>query len=296
MWAITIASTSSIMSTMDLEVKRYRQTMDELNRMMGSRGLPEDMRHRLRKYFIEARELHDCEAFKDLLSRMSPALQGSVARVASERWLQCVWYLRHDISDRFVSNIARSLEARVYADGEILDKPATLNILSKGVCGRGGMVLRQGSVWGEDFLLTFAPLRKEMGAVSLTYMEVQSLTQADFFENLKSASPSDRLVIRKATVKLAVIRGVIRQAHRRVGRKSNKGLWGSLRGTANEECVTPPPILAPHPIISSGGSPQHGATDRPSVNAITIDVGSLEALIEKTVSACLRKHDGRRGV
>jgi hypothetical protein len=219
MWAIGIGSMSSIMSTMDLDVKRYRQTMDELNRMMASRSLPQEMRMRLRKYFIEARELHDSESFKELLLRMSPALQGSVARVANDRWLQCVWYFKKGITDRFVSDIAKALEANVYADGELIDKDITLNILSKGICGRGGMVLRQGSVWGEDFLLRHAPLRKELSVISLTYIEVQSITQAAFFEILKTASPQDMKVIRKATVKLAVFRGVIRQANFKTGKK-----------------------------------------------------------------------------
>merc|ERR1719421_901627 len=108
-WAYGIGSICGIVANHDPGTTRFRQTMDELNHMMTKRCLPQEMRRRLRQYFCQARELHEREVYRYLLDQLSPSLQGEVARVTNERWLDKVWIFK-GISDRLVVDIAKLLQ------------------------------------------------------------------------------------------------------------------------------------------------------------------------------------------
>ena len=66
------------------------RAVDTLNYFMRERALPKDMRHTLREYFSSARDVHEANDDGELLSKMSPLLQGTVAVSASKRWLDQV--------------------------------------------------------------------------------------------------------------------------------------------------------------------------------------------------------------
>lgn len=68
----------------------YRTTMDQLNYFMKERKLPAGMRHTLRDFFTDARKVNQVSGDEDLLAKMSPLLQGSVAVAASRQWLEQV--------------------------------------------------------------------------------------------------------------------------------------------------------------------------------------------------------------
>ena len=135
----------------------YQNTMDQLNYFMRERGLPRRMRITLRdvraesqtpharripclsytpplgcdcppplrsQYFSAARRVHQLSDDSDLLNKMSPLLQGTVALAANYKWLEKVWYFRGlegtDGSSDFVAALAKQLVIRSYITHERL--------------------------------------------------------------------------------------------------------------------------------------------------------------------------------
>ena len=62
LWASSIASICALLTTADPGSIRFHRTMDELNHMMGMRGLHQDTQTRVRLFFIQARSAHEHEA------------------------------------------------------------------------------------------------------------------------------------------------------------------------------------------------------------------------------------------
>jgi len=206
--------------------------MDDLNHMMRSRSLDNDLQVRLRSFFLQARELHDQERYRDLLCHMSPQLMADVARVTNEQWIKRVWYLKPSgatpahlaISDHFIAEIAVALQANVCSQGETLRSDATLRVLVRGLAKQTGKLLTAGAVWGEDFILENRSLRINNMTACLTFLEVQTLTRNAFHEVLsQSGTRQDCALMRRAVVKLAVFRGVQKLARER-GKEAATGL------------------------------------------------------------------------
>lgn len=93
-WAYIIGTAAGIAATLDPNAVAFRTTMDQLNLFMKDRKIPTETRHQLREYFEDARELHKAGDDAALLSKMSPLLKGTVAVLASKRWLDQVWFLQ----------------------------------------------------------------------------------------------------------------------------------------------------------------------------------------------------------
>ena len=62
---------------------------------MRERELPREMRITLRDYFTNARNVHAVSGDSDLLAKMSPLLQGTVACRANKPWLDQIWFMRN---------------------------------------------------------------------------------------------------------------------------------------------------------------------------------------------------------
>ena len=90
MWAWAIGSIASILTTLDPNTVLHQNTMDALNYFMRERELPRAMRMTLRDYFNSARYVHQINDDGDLLDKMTPMLQGSVALAANQKWLEKV--------------------------------------------------------------------------------------------------------------------------------------------------------------------------------------------------------------
>merc|ERR1740121_675706 len=146
---------------------------------------------------------------------------------------------------RFVLDISLSLDFRMYASEEYFGKPHTLYILSTGICMREHLrlrvgeahrklnaatiwdrqlVIRQGAVWGEDFILSDSSLLSPFTAMSLSYVEVLLLGRDDFLkicEKHQKEYPELPRAVRRHVVRLAFRRGVIAETRKfRMGRPS----------------------------------------------------------------------------
>merc|ERR1712185_610463 len=85
-WAYVIGTAAGIAATLDPNAVLYHTTMDHLNYFMRDRELPKEMRLTLRDYFQSARGVHQVSGDAELLGKMSPLLQGTVACRANKPW------------------------------------------------------------------------------------------------------------------------------------------------------------------------------------------------------------------
>lgn len=211
-WTYTIGQFCGVVANLSPDQARFQQNMDALNRMMEYKSMPMEMRYKLRGYFIQARELHMANAYTGLLNQMSPVLQAEVAHTTNRRWLVKVWYLA-ECTDEFAAKVAQQMGAAVFCPEEIMiHKIPKLCIVSRGLVGRFGRLLRKGRVYGEDFILTNPKLRQDVNTFCFTYVEILSIDQTSFLNLVKQASVLDAGEVRLGFIQLAVTRGIIRLA------------------------------------------------------------------------------------
>jgi len=216
-WAFIIGQACSVLANLDLHDARFKQTLDDLNYMLADRGIKNELRHRLRAFFFETKEIERLKTYKTLISYLSPALQGEVARELNEVWVKKVWYLdKPDISEKMIVACAQRIDMTIFAQGETFGERRTLYILNRGLVGRRGRLLRVSAVWGEDFLLECSELRDASLAVSLTYADMLFMHYRAM-EQILNAFPKEKKAIRKYIVRMACWRGFLREANKRRG-------------------------------------------------------------------------------
>ena len=184
-WAYVIGTAAGIAATLDPNSVLYHTTMDHLNYFMRDRELPKEMRLTLRDYFQSARGVHQVAGDSDLLAKMSPLLQGTVACRANKPWLDQVWFLRDLNTTReereFIAELSMKMQIAAYISNERMPI-GQLYVLRKGMVVRLWRFLGPNSVWGEDMLLESVKLICHAQAVALTYVEVFTLSKPAFEE------------------------------------------------------------------------------------------------------------------
>jgi potassium voltage-gated channel Eag-related subfamily H protein 7 len=211
-WAYIIGSTCGIVATLDVETMQFRQTMDQLNAFMADELIPQALRRELRGYFHQARTLQAASAQKSLLDHMSPMLKGRVADHTVGGIVRKVPYF-HGAEAEFLVEIAQHVENMVFAPNEVLDEGDLLYHLVRGIVALGGRVLSHGAVWGEDMILGCTEYQDTAAAMSLTYVEVVTLSKLDL-EEVVEWFPKTAALLRKSLVKMTVQRGLIIEARK----------------------------------------------------------------------------------
>ena len=233
-WTYVIGTAAGIAATLDPNKVMYQQTMDHLNFFMRERRLPKEMRITLRDYFTSARGVHQVTGDKDLLDKMSPLLQGTVAVRANKLWLDQIWFLRGINKTReereFVAELSKKLTLSAYIVNERMPI-GQLYILRKGMVVRLWRFLSANSVWGEDMLLENLDLVCHAQAVALNYVEVYTLTRNMFTEVAeKFHGPMQKVskMMRKVTLQRAILSYLSNHMGRRnirsfIGRRAAAG-------------------------------------------------------------------------
>jgi len=211
-WAYIIGSTCGIVATLDVETMQFRQTMDQLNAFMADELIPQALRRELRGYFHQARTLQAASAQKSLLDHMSPMLKGRVADHTVGGIVRKVPYF-HGAEAEFLVEIAQHVENMVFAPNEVLDEGDLLYHLVRGIVALGGRVLSHGAVWGEDMILGCTEYQDTAAAMSLTYVEVVTLSKLDL-EEVVEWFPKTAVLLRKSLVRMTVQRGLIIEARK----------------------------------------------------------------------------------
>jgi hypothetical protein len=209
-WAFIIGSACGVLSNLDPYKVQFESTMDSLNYMLEDQEFPMDLRYRLREYFAQSQHMQRLQQYQKLKGQMSNTLKGEVALHTTQRWLRRVWYFSN-CRRVFIIEVAQSLKPWLYATREVFPIGEVMYIVERGLCARGGNVLCVGHYWGEDMILESDTLRDRTPCVALTYVQVWSLTKVQL-QSICARFPREKRRIRKATVTLAVIRGIIRLA------------------------------------------------------------------------------------
>jgi len=251
-WAYVLGQVCGIIGSMGMLEQEFRKSMDDLNYMMKDRELPQDMRRRLRSFFLSTKDLQRICQQTVLLQRMSPALQGEVAITTNREWLRKVDFMKplldsaqlgtslDERAPAYIVDIAIALHSSIFAQSELFGKPKTLYILQKGLTSRRMQVLRSGSVWGEDFLLSNPRLVHSTVCHALTYVQVQQLRSHTFFQMVskhKKAYPQLQRAVRQSIVKLTFQRGIVLAAREKQlsqGMKSGDCVGRHLNFDASE--------------------------------------------------------------
>ncbi len=141
----------------------------------------------LREFFNNARPVHEATDDEDLLSKMSPLLQGTVAVAANSMWLAQIWFLNGLGSTRlekdFIAALAMKLGLSAYIVHERMPI-GQLYVLRRGMVVKLYRFLGKGRVWGEDALLDARHFEivDHSQAVALTFVETYLLRRPDFAE------------------------------------------------------------------------------------------------------------------
>ena len=107
-----MATFCGVISTMSPGVTDFRLTIEGLNNYMSINHLPPSMRQRLRDYFHRARHLWQTNASQQILSKLSPMLQGEILLQANEAWLVHVPWLANEEA-RFLAEVGQSVSRLV---------------------------------------------------------------------------------------------------------------------------------------------------------------------------------------
>jgi hypothetical protein len=206
LWANVTGTFCQVLSTMAPEVGEFRRSMDQLNRFMRQRGLPPELRGRLRAYYHKTRHQIIAATDNALVERMSPSLQGEVLYTINQRWLDKVSFLR-GCHPEFVARMILSLKPLIFAPGDVVFSNM-LYVLHHGVAIYGGRIIAPGGVWGEDMLLLNSRLRRQVYARALNYVEAFGIARSALFDLSKSYADTHRR-IRSFVGLLALRRGVI---------------------------------------------------------------------------------------
>ena len=209
MWAVVIGQMCGVLATLLPHDVAFKRTMDDLNWMMRDRDMPKSLRSKLRRYFWESRSLNRLMEQRTIIERMSPMLQGVVAKQLSDQWLSKVPYLQSLDQETLVA-VARKLTPMLFAPNEAIQQQRALFVVRRGVCMHGGRVLVAGSVWGEDMIVSSESLRDSRTARCLTYLEVLVLRYADLKMSIQSEK--SRSIIRWWQIRKAMTAGVMKIA------------------------------------------------------------------------------------
>ena len=281
-WTYVIGTAAGIAATLDPNGTIYKTTLDQLNYFMRERRLPKDMRFTLREYFASARMVHQVSGDRELLQKMSPLLQGTVAVRANKLWLDQIWFLKGMGIQReereFIAELSKRLELTAYVSSERMPI-GQLYILRKGMVVRLWRFLGANSVWGEDMLLENLDLVCHAQAVALVYCEVFTLTKTGFkavSEHFPGPMATVGKRMRKVTLQRSLLRYLIEHmegGHVRsfIGRRAAAGFTTLPNSLTLDQKMDR--VLAT--TTSARGAPWHANPD--FFNATTLPFGKSRA-------------------
>jgi len=264
-WAYILGEVCAIVADMNADSQLFRKKMHQLNVMMRDQGLPYELRSRLRSFFLQNRHQIQYQKQLQLLDNMSPRLQAEVCRVLTLTWIRKVpFFLQFmNLTERMASrgmhtatfeaciaDISRRLQCTAYAQADCFTNVQVLHILSKGLVALDNRFGKMGTVWGEDFVLADKSLIHVVNCVAMSYCEVFFLTRENFMavvEARRSTCPELASIVRRYCVRIAVFRGILREARKR-GRMTS--LLAKTRPRCTEAKPSPPGFSLPGTIPS----------------------------------------------
>jgi len=247
-WVRTLGTMTAYMTTLIGTNLKLYETMDELNYIMNEHNLPKPLQTQLRLYFRKAR-LTDTMRFFGLIGEMSPFLRNQVVKYANAMWIDDCFFLK-EAGDAFMGDLALTFKMELLSMGERFGVLRTFYIINNGLVARRGRVMRRAGVFGEDVVLQCEELCEDPSVFSLIYTEVLKMSHYDLYEVLDHEEyGAERVMIRRWAVRIAVIRGIIQEAKRRLDSPGVNHGWmnfGSSGPASSPVMKTGRPVLMEH--------------------------------------------------
>lgn len=211
-WAYVVGSVVSLLSNLDPAGDKFKHRMDEMNEMMNERGLPRDLRIRLRSYMHEAKFIKKQEEqIQFLQSTLSRSLQFEIAQcMVSEHLLSGLYWARaDDVEEDARVELVKAFRPVFYPACEELTIEQTVLVISRGHMFVKGMIIGRGDTWGhENILLNTESLIDYSQPKAITSLSGMTLAKVDLI-NVASMYPQLDQRLRKAQIKVALYRAML---------------------------------------------------------------------------------------
>lgn len=220
-WAYIVGSVVSLIHTMDTSVE-FKQNMDQMNEMMESRGLPTELRVRMRRYMHECVVAKHQTAQENLLrNTISQGLQREVARNSQRDLLKLIYWAK-EFPDEAKMELVKRFHPTFFGPDEAIMLRKAVLVIQKGIMGVRGRVLRRGDVLGlESILLETNSLIETSQPRTLSYCFVMVLKRDDLLEVAREFEQADRQ-LRRAQIRAAVRRAFLTSAAQEKQERKNR--------------------------------------------------------------------------
>jgi len=213
MWAGVVAIIVNVVTNWDPYANDFQKLSDNLNMLMESRGLPNQLRTRARKHIHESYEIYRHRSQRETIKALSPGLQVEFAIASGQaQVMECVSFLR-GVGEEVVSDLVSFLEPEMYSPYEFVIDRSCVSVIRWGSCWWKVRLITRDAVIGEDMILSSTILKDPVRPKTLTYVELLSLSRADLGK-LCAMFPHFNVRVRLAQVRMAVRRGVVAYAKR----------------------------------------------------------------------------------
>jgi potassium voltage-gated channel Eag-related subfamily H protein 7 len=143
LYAYSIGEVTNIVTAMDEPANDHNKDSDTLQHFSAESQFGEELTVRLRQYFRRARPIHRWQFYKDLLKKMSPALQGEVTLAMNGKYMANVPFFRiNDEAERnrFLSLMTTQMVTKLFNAQEV--------ILRKGDTMKAMFLVKSGTAFG----------------------------------------------------------------------------------------------------------------------------------------------------
>lgn len=188
MFGYVIGNIAHIIANLHPSRVRYVETMEGINAFMDYRGLPPDLKHRIRDYYAYRWEKRLGFEESAILNDLSFALRGDVSLFLKKDVIEKVPFFR-GAGTELIREIALAMRPRVYMPGDPVfragEKGEEMYFIGRGdveVLGRDGVtvqaLLHDGDFFGEGALVLGQPRSATVRAVG--YCDLYALEKTDF--------------------------------------------------------------------------------------------------------------------
>jgi len=213
-WTYIVASVVSVLSSVNPHEAVFKQRIDELNGMMITNNLPQQLRVDLRRFMLESRHIESLKTQKHLLDHnISSGLSGKVAELSpvTDIFMDRVFWAK-DLDKPALLAIVSSFEACIYSAHEHIPIHERMIIIQSGLCTTSNGVLGCGDVYGiRSVLLETVHLIAEYPPFTLSFTDLLALKKG-ILKDICCQFPKADERLRKAQVRTAVWRSFVVKA------------------------------------------------------------------------------------
>jgi len=233
MWTRLLSRSTALFSSLGRHSTIQRQTMDDINAIMAEQQLSQELRVKIRGFFMHMKDISLQASWKDILKRMSPKLRRDTIRESNSRWLNKIsFFLGLPGKSRIamMTDVAMTLQSEHYGPKEPVGEMFRMYIVSRGAVQKFGLrsgawdIKRVGDVWGEEHVMLSQPqLLDDNTALSCSYLQVKTISRAEL-ANIIDGYPDCHVMLRKHFVrclfKIAILRKADEERKRRALERS----------------------------------------------------------------------------